>query len=121
MRKELIDAFATRCTNPTQLMILQILEPTDINHRVRRSTLVDLLHMADRSIRQEIAEMRKNGIFIAGDTDRGGYYIPNSFDEFLAFEANYSGRALKILHTQSKMHNLAMELLTGQTSMEVGR
>lgn len=119
MRKMIFDTFTARAENNTQEAILWLLKDSDYFHRVTRGELVDKLHMKDRSIREQIERMRRNGIFIAGDMDVAGYFIPQSMDEYLTFEAKYSGRALTTLYNKGQMHNLAAELFSGQTKMEV--
>ena len=119
MMNEIFNELVKKCENEQQEIILYRLKDTNSDNRVKRSELSELLHTKDRAMRCVISEMRKNGIFIAGDTRSSGYYLPQSFDEFTMFAANYSGRAMATLYTQGQMFNSARELLLGQTSMEV--
>lgn len=118
MRKMIFDAFTARADNNTQESILWLLKDADYHHRVTRGELVDKLHLTDRAVREQIEKMRKNGIFIAGDMERAGYFIPQTMEQFLAFEAKYS-RALTTLYNKGQMHNLAAEIFSGQTKLEV--
>ena len=119
MKKTIFDSLTARCDTNNQLMILYLLKDSDYFNRVTRGDLADKLHMKDRAVRREIEHMRKNGIFIAGDMDAAGYFIPQTWDEFLTFEARYCGRALTTLYNKSQMHGVAIELLSEQTRMEV--
>ena len=119
MKNAIFDELLKKCENEQQEIILYRLKDTDSENRVKRSELSELIHTDDRTMRSVVSDMRKNGIFIAGDTRSSGYYLPQTFDEFTLFAANYSGRAMATLYTQGQMFNSARELLLEQTKMEV--
>lgn len=118
-RADVLNSFLERCEDNDQKILLFLLSNSDSTRRVTRRELRERMHIKDRALRALIAKMRKNGIFIAGDMDKAGYFIPNTFDEYLQFESHYSGRALTTLYTQRQMHKSAAELLLEQTKMEV--
>lgn len=117
MKKTIFDTFVERCENNEQLEVLELLKDSDRHHRVTRKELVDKLHRHDASIRHTIEQMRANGVFIAADMTEAGYYIPQSFGEYIVFEDAYMGRARTIFFNKRKMRRLAVELLSGQTRM----
>ena len=67
-----------------------------------RAQLVELTGLDDRTVRERIEELRREGVPICSSLS-GGYFIAQTWDELESFLNRYRRTATKVLSTANKM------------------
>lgn len=61
------------------------------------------LNVNERTVRETINALRKDGIRVCSDSNGHGYWIAKSEEEYKRFRAEYVSRAVKIFETVGRM------------------
>lgn len=79
--------------------------PYGKENAIKKRELMSKTNLADRVLRQEIEDLRNDGIFICNNQDGKGYYITDDVDEIAKQYRADTARALSILKRRKYMRN----------------
>lgn len=95
------------------MTILEALGRTNVEYRIDRRGLARVVGMNDRTLRDEISKLRREGHYIIGDTSsKGGYYMGTA-KEWDAFCDQQRRRAVSNFYKKSN----EAEVMDGQMTI----
>lgn len=100
----------------TQANIFELLKKGSRANRITRPYIHEQLGYDDRAARSAIDEMRGLKIPICATADSAGYWLAESWGDYLNFETFYLSSAKKQFANSTQMKK-GMEVLCGQVEM----
>ena len=94
-----------------ELVLLDMLDKASKANPVTRERMKNTFYVGDRTCRDMITNIRKQGHRVVTDSKNGGYWIAKSESEYRKFRPHYVAYAEDIFDTAEKMDN------EGQVSM----
>ena len=91
-------------------MIYELLDWGAENALSRRD-LAAITGLTDREVRRLVARERKRGLPIVTNTDRGGFYLPESPEELVRFIRSMRHRAMETVAAANAMERTLLEAL----------
>ncbi len=79
-----------------KLIILNALK-AGANNATTRTELVTITGLSDRAVRATIRELRRESYPILSNTEKGGYYYPDSVDKAIQFGFNLKHRGVDLI------------------------
>jgi biotin operon repressor len=77
--------------------------PTGHEKAISRSALVQATGKTDRMVREQIENLRKEGIPICSTSHSKGYFLPQTEEEFKRFIREYKSHSLTMIKTADTM------------------
>lgn len=84
-------------------VVLDCLEKTDVDHRITRSEIGQIIGQKDRAARKLIEGLRVKGYRIGSGLGEKGYWLIDSEIEYRQFRAEYASRAYAVHKTVQAM------------------
>lgn len=84
-----------------------------------RYQMAKFFQTSEREIRETIKALRKMKKPICSSSSEGGYWMAESWEDYLRFKAEYGHRAVDVLDTVRQMDEGAQEMFGGQVGMDV--